>query len=191
MTGEAPQPSGRRLALQTGAAFVAAGVVTVLAVLPAEYGIDPTGFGRLTGLTRLAATAEVAAKPTAAPDVASSSPVPPRTDTLIIALAEGEELERKVWMRPGQSFVYSLVSDGDVYADFHGETLPRPKIEVMTYRVTDPLQGDPGRALHGGFTAPMEGFHGWFLRNLEARPVTVRVTLSGFYELRPYPPPQP
>jgi hypothetical protein len=38
MTGEAPQPSGRRLALQTGAAFVAAGVVTVLAVLPAEYG---------------------------------------------------------------------------------------------------------------------------------------------------------
>lgn len=190
MTASVPRPSGRRLLLQTGAAFVSATLVTVLGVLPAEYGVDPTGFGRLTGLTRLAAASDVAAQPTAPPGVAHASPVPYRTDTLVIPLAEGAEIERKVWMRPGQAFVYALVSDGDVYTDFHGETLPKPRIEVMTYRVTDPLQGDPARALNGSFTAPMEGFHGWFLRNLEGRPTTVRVTLSGYYELRPYETPQ-
>ena len=46
-----------------------------------------------------------------------------------------------------------------------------------------------GYGANGSFTAPMAGFHGWFFRNMEGRPVTIRVRLSGFYELRPYPPP--
>lgn len=63
-------------------------------------------------------------------------------------------------------------------------------MEVMTYRVEDPLDGGAAKAANGSFTAPMAGFHGWFFRNLEARPVKIRVRLAGFYELRPYPPPK-
>ncbi len=58
----------------------------------------------------------------------------------------------------------------------------------MTYRVEDPLAGGEAKAANGGFTASMAGFHGWFFRNMEARPVTITVKLAGFYELRPYPP---
>lgn len=48
-----PPPSIRTLALATlGAALVAA-LVLVVAVLPAEYGVDPTGLGARLGLTRL------------------------------------------------------------------------------------------------------------------------------------------
>ena len=44
-------PSRGNLARGTLIALVAAAAVSVLVVLPAERGIDLTGFGRLTGLT--------------------------------------------------------------------------------------------------------------------------------------------
>lgn len=44
---------GGRLALATAIAAVVAAVVLVVAVLPAEYGIDPTGLGAATGFARL------------------------------------------------------------------------------------------------------------------------------------------
>lgn len=183
----------RRLLVQTLAALGAATVVAVTAVLPAEYGIDPTGFGRLTGLTRLAAPQPARASPEAKA-VHGVSPTPFRADMLEITLPPGgapdAELERKVWMEAGQRMVYAWEADGDVYSDFHGETLPTPRLEVMTYRVEDPLAGGEGRAANGGLTAPLAGFHGWFFRNLEPRPVTIRVRIAGFYELRPYETPQ-
>lgn len=46
-------PSRKALALGTLAAFGVAALVLVLFVLPAEYGIDPTGVGGAMGLTRL------------------------------------------------------------------------------------------------------------------------------------------
>jgi hypothetical protein len=45
-----PLPSSRKLAGSVAAAAVAAAAILVLLVLPAEYEIDPTGFGRLIGL---------------------------------------------------------------------------------------------------------------------------------------------
>jgi hypothetical protein len=177
----------------TLAALAGASAVTVLLVLPAEYGVDPTGIGRLTGLTRLGASREVAvAPPQGAGAVAIEAARPWRSDTLTIRLAtggqDGSDTERKVWMVPSQAFLYSWSSDGEVYSDFHGETLPSPRIKVMTYLTTDPLKGEPATGLSGSFTAPMEGFHGWYFRNLEGRPVTITVRLAGFYDLRPYPP---
>lgn len=61
----------------------AAGAVLVLFWLPAEYGIDPTGVGALTGLTemgeikqQLAAEAEADAQAAATPDGAPATPMP-------------------------------------------------------------------------------------------------------------------
>lgn len=55
MTAAAPrdQPEPRKLAYATLGALAVAGVVLLAAVLPAEYGIDPTGVGALTGFARL------------------------------------------------------------------------------------------------------------------------------------------
>ena len=43
-----------RIALATAAAMFVAGVVLVTVVLPAEYGVDPTGAGNAFGLTQIA-----------------------------------------------------------------------------------------------------------------------------------------
>jgi hypothetical protein len=50
-------PSGQRIAWSVGLALVVAVIVLVVAVLPAEYGIDPTGIGRLLGLDALSSSA--------------------------------------------------------------------------------------------------------------------------------------
>lgn len=78
----------RGLIRSTLLAAGAAGAILVLFWLPAEYGIDPTGVGALTGLTemgeikeQLAAEAEAdalaaASEPTAAPALATGGPTP-------------------------------------------------------------------------------------------------------------------
>jgi hypothetical protein len=185
----------RALAIQAAAALGLAALAVVIFVLPAETGSDPTGLGKLMGLTDMAGPqaarmSEADLAKAAAYDHPANGAF--RTDEIEIKLGAygpAAEIERKVWAEPGQSFVYSWESDGEVYSDFHGETLPKPKMTVMTYRVEDPLAGGAARSASGGFTAPMAGFHGWFFRNMEGKPVTIRVKLAGFYETRPYPPP--
>ena len=46
-------PSSKSLFKATGVAAVIGGVVLVTTILPAEYGIDPTGLGQTMGLTLL------------------------------------------------------------------------------------------------------------------------------------------
>jgi len=50
---KADLPSTARLVRSTVIAGVSALAILVTVVLPSEYGIDPTGFGRLTGLTTM------------------------------------------------------------------------------------------------------------------------------------------
>jgi hypothetical protein len=46
-------PSSASLLRSTLIAAVVAGVLLVTCVLPAEYGVDPTGVGRVLGLTQM------------------------------------------------------------------------------------------------------------------------------------------
>ena len=64
--GESKPPTRRALALATASALGVALVVLVLFVLPAEYGVDPTGVGAATGIRQLA--------PDAAQDPTSDDP---------------------------------------------------------------------------------------------------------------------
>ena len=185
-------PSRQRLALIVGGALVAAAAVTVLFVLPAEFQVDPTGFGRVTGLSKLGAPQpkEVAvAAPTGPASATHSYPAPYRSDTVEIALAAGgdpdghDELEYKVRMKAGDSFVYAWSANAnpqEFYYDFHGETPAAPgakEAKVVEYQQT------LGAGANGVLVAPIPGVHGWYLQNQSAKPVTVKLKLSGFYEL--------
>ena len=46
-------PSSKQLVRSTVIAIAAAGAILVAVVLPAEYGIDPTGAGKVLGLTEM------------------------------------------------------------------------------------------------------------------------------------------
>jgi hypothetical protein len=85
-------PSSRHLLRSTAIAAATALVLLVTVVLPAEYGVDLTGVGRVLGLTRMGeikvALAKEAAAATAADSLAAragSAAVPPPADTLSVS----------------------------------------------------------------------------------------------------------
>lgn len=180
-------PSRRTLFTVLAAGSIAAAAILMGAVLPAEYHIDPLGIGKATGLLQLSAPEEVEMSLPDAPasPVAQFYPLEFRSDTVEIPLAAagdpGGDLEWKVRMRAGDTLVYSWTvsaSKEEFYADFHGETDPAPEVGVLTYKK------DWANTDHGALRAPFDGIHGWYLQNNAAEPVTVRLRLSGFYEMR-------
>ena len=188
--GHVPNPPSRRaLLLMTLGAAAAAAVIVAGFVLPAEFGIDPTGFGKLTGLTRLASPQEVRieAKAAGSAPLHRAYPTPWRSDSIDIPLTsaeqgEGSELEWKVKMKPGQSLVYSwtvsnITNPEEFYSDLHSQSVPHPKVEVISHEARTGLSGN------GALTAPFEGIHGWYLQNQSVGKAVVHLRLAGFYEL--------
>ena len=185
-TTDAPAstPSGARLVRATLLAVAIAGVMLVTAILPAEYGIDPTGMGRATGLYRAPVTAPAplptsAAAADGAAAVAGSlfkSATPFRSDEMSVTLAPGEGAEIKAQMAAGERLVFSWTSaGGGVDVDMHGESLDKGAGDRSYWT------GEFESTGHGAFEAPMAGNHGWFWQNLNDTPVTVTVKTSGFY----------
>ncbi len=183
-----PVPSAQSLATATTLAALVAAVVLVVAVLPAEYGVDPTGIGRALGLYRApvsdTAAADAAALANAAPMASGGtrltrSPVAYRSDEMSLTLKPGEGGEIKAVMAQGQHFVYTWsASGGPVDVDMHGEALDAKDAAAETSYWKDEEQaGDQGM-----FTAPIAGRHGWFWQNLNDDVVTVTVRTSGFYQ---------
>lgn len=91
---KADLPTTDRLIRSTVIAGVSALAILVTVVLPSEYGIDPTGFGRLTGLTTMGqikmqlaeeAAAEEALSAAVASGTANPTPVAPAADTQQLA----------------------------------------------------------------------------------------------------------
>lgn len=177
----------RQLTLVLAGAAVLAVAITTLVVLPAEYGIDPTGLGELAGFARLSAPAERLVETTnlAPPEVLKMTE-PFATDTVTIELLpfrlQRNGLEYKLSMHPGETLVYSWTASAPVYFEFHGHTAAtpdRPDIEVMNYLVgTEATQS-------GTLTAPLDGIHGWFFQNTTFEPVTIELHLAGNYRLEP------
>ncbi|HEX3484761.1 MAG TPA: hypothetical protein VHT51_06845 [Micropepsaceae bacterium] len=178
----------RRLAAFALAAAAVATVIMFCLFLPAEYGYDVTGFGKLTGLTNIAAAQPItvaAVAPTGGGSAARPAAASFRADTIDIPLPPDGELEYKVQMKAGDSIVYSWTVEGFenpewFYYDFHGETWPRPEGEKA--KIAEYAQ-KTGVKDAGSLVAPFEGVHGWYLQNQGGKPVTVHLKVSGFYQL--------
>lgn len=185
-------PSSKQLVRSTAIAIAAAGAILVAVVLPAEYGIDPTGAGKVLGLTemgqikmQLAAeaeadrAAEVAAAPTAEPVVApspASTTVPPaagRSDAMTITLSPGEGAEVKLVMDEGAKANFAwTVTGGVVNFDLHADGGGRS---------TSYEKGRGVPAAEGVLEAAFDGNHGWYWRNRGDSPVTVTLRTTGAY----------
>lgn len=174
MTAPAPATPVSLLRTTSMAAAVAA-VILLTVVLPAEYGFDPTGIGGRLGLTALAGERAVASS---MPDaVVVRRPTPFRSETLSLPLAAGQGIEIKSAMRAGERFEFSWTSDGGaVEVDFHGE---RPDDGD---RFTSYWAGAADTAAHGSFVAPFYGVHGWYWKNNGADAVTVKLSVSGYFD---------
>lgn len=189
-------PSSSQLVRSTLIAAAAAGAILVAVVLPAEYGVDPTGVGKVLGLTemgqiktQLAAEAEadratdLAAAATAAPAAAPPPAAEPattaatagtRSDEMSVTLAPGEGAEVKLVMERGARANYGWTVSGggvvnfDLHADGGG-------------RSTSYEKGRGVPSAQGVLEAAFDGNHGWYWRNRGNSPVTVTLRTRGAY----------
>lgn len=201
-TNPVEPPSARKLLISTLIAFLVAVVLLVTVVMPAEYALDPTGAGRLLGLTEMGeikgqlaeeaaadlardrATADVAAAPpTAAPVAAEDTqamradePAPPAEawqDEMQVVLQPGEGAEIKLTMKAGEQASFQwTVEGGVVNFDTHGDGGG----QAISYEKGRGLPSD-----EGVLEAAFDGSHGWFWRNRGMSPVTVVVRVRGQY----------
>ncbi|AMK23849.1 hypothetical protein [Sphingobium sp. TKS] len=180
-------PSPSTLAKATGGAVIAAAAILTLFVLPAEYGIDPTGVGTALGLTGMVAGKAQAAPAAPAPVTASDIPTPSkasiskstpwRQDEMTISLPPHSGQEVKAHMEKGDSFIFTWKSSGPIKAEMHGEELNAANDAFTDYWKELEISGG-----QGDFTAPFGGIHGWYFRNKGETPVTVTVKTVGFYK---------
>lgn len=172
-----PLPSLPKLIKATVFALIVAGVILITLVLPAEFGIDPTGIGKALSLTKLnskpAQTQALTPPTNEAVSISSNTPavepveqlstspvvkseVPFRSDELTITLQEDEGTEIKALMKKGEQFVFAWATDGGkVNFDMHGE---QPNSgEAFTSFWKDKQK----TSANGIFVAPFDGTHGW------------------------------
>lgn len=177
--------------------------ILIVAILPAEYGIDPTGLGDKLGLLALS-------KPSSSPsskmelsfNIGEYDPkaerinesvqglihleeVPFQSQVIDIEIEDLGEVEYKFIMSADSSFVYSwkvLNSRGEgVYYDFHGhpssaDAKNYPDRFEMAY-----ARGE-GTSQNGSFTSPFTGYHGFYFMNIEENAITVRLVISGYWQ---------
>jgi len=178
-------PSTKSLLKATVLAMTGAAIILVTTILPAEYGIDPTGIGKAMGLTVLNQPHASEVEPTPVipqPDSLSGNPLwkastEPRTHTMTLTLLPGKGAEIKSPMSVGDNFIFSWKTDGGlVYFDMHGEPPNALKDEFTSYWI-----GKNQKQASGNFIAPFEGTHGWYWQNTGATPVTITLKIDGFY----------
>jgi hypothetical protein len=206
MPSRAELPTSGQLVRST---LIAAGVATALlvtVVLPAEYGIDPTGAGRILGLTEMGeikTQLHDEAEADRAKDQAGQTPTAPATPAgpeqrsglfgsilaqLVIGPAAAQTAPAK-----SEEFSISLNAGegGEVKMDMKKGARATYSWKVEGGTVNHDTHGDgaggevsykKGRSVtgdEGTITAAFDGNHGWFWRNRGSAPVTVKVTASG------------
>jgi hypothetical protein len=158
------------------AAFIAF-VVLLLFVLPAEYGIDPSRIGHLTGISKLY-DGDAELDLGGAGSIHRAEPAAPRNDTFTFTIDGLQDNEYKLHLLANQSIVYHWTSTGVVNYDFHGEPdQPSRPGEYASYEVEQATTGS------GSFTAPFDGRHGWYFQNVGRDAVTITVETWGYYDV--------
>lgn len=195
-------PTTRQLIRSTIIAAVIATVILVTAVLPAEYGVDPTGVGSALGLTEMGrikvslareieraenaphtppaltvAPAATAAETTTAAAPSTAATPAPRSDVVTITLEPNQGREIKLAMREGTRVAFSWSTDrGVVNFDEHADSTIPPR-DYHGYRKGTAVAKDEGL-----LTAAFEGWHGWFWRNRGKEALTVTLRIRGDYQ---------
>lgn len=199
MPTRAELPTGRQLFRSTLIAIVTASILLVTVVLPAEYAVDPTGIGKVLGLTemgeikvQLAEEAERGAgaevnindvMPPVAPDadigMLTETLTEPAVqevwqDTIVLTIKPGEAAEIKLEMNRDDQVLYEwTTSRGHLNSDLHADGTAG---EFASYRKGRKEVSDAGR-----LTSAFDGAHGWFWRNRSNVDVEVTLRVRGEY----------
>lgn len=175
-----PLPSIRTLIITSITAILLAMVIFWVIVLPAEYGLDPTGFGKKFGLLQLASSPHQASKANviACPTETDSATALNWSDSVIINVPAQSGLEYKFFLDKNAKLEYHWKTDGDkLYYDFHGE----PKGDSSGYFKS--FEEATNHQASGKLIAPFAGKHGWYWENKSNKPITILLETRGNYKV--------
>jgi len=171
--------SGRTKALIAGGIVLAAAAAIVLFVLPAEFGIDPLGTGRATGLDKIAEPDNPELeRGMLREDVLMLSETPPQpaagvTDSWEYELAPYESVEFKYTLPEGEPMTFRWEATGTLNYDMHAHPFEGGTDLTESYAI------DEAQAMQGTYVPAFTGEHGWYWDNRSANNVTLRLTASG------------
>ncbi|MCO4822544.1 MAG: hypothetical protein KC469_10785 [Flavobacteriaceae bacterium] len=187
-------------------ALIIGAVVLLTAVLPAEYGLDPLGAGKLFGFSKLyqgdkkienielnsslnfkkikmekLGSSANTPKPMEADNPPPKTQYSKRMDTITVVVLANKGIEYKFKSLKYSSIKYEWSTDnGIVYIDFHGEVeQDNPPKNVFYESYTLAYSNN----MAGTLTAPFKGKHGWYFRNESKEDIVVTLILNGQYEL--------
>ena len=170
-----PPPSTTTLIRSSIIATLSAALALTVAILPAEYGIDPTGIGKTLGLTALSSTDNSDQNQQAANTL---SAIGIQEDTVNITVPANDGLEYKFYIKKGDSMKYTWSSgDGSLFFDFHGEPDGDTSGFFESYTVST------ADNVRGTFTASFDGTHGWYWQNESFAPMTISLKTQGKYKV--------
>jgi hypothetical protein len=176
-----------RLAVAAGAALLVAGLILVMFILPAQFGVDPLGSGARVGLLNPGVTGQqVQALETAASTNGQGEQavivVPQehafQQETIEFKVAAGEGMEYKYRLDKGEALLFSWKATGPVNYEFHAEPDGGPRGYAQTYET-----GQARSEASGTLIAPFFGIHGWFWENRGGQEITVTLTAAGYYNM--------
>ena len=188
-------PTTTQLIKSTIIAGLSALAILLTVILPAEYGIDPTGIGRGLGLTEMGEIKKQLAEEAEADrqletsqgdqsslwpnflglfiSTAHAEDAESWRDDATFILKPGDTAEWKLTMEQGQNAEYQmLVEGGRVNFDLHGHGSGKS----ITYE-----KGRGSTGSKGAFSAEFDGEHGWFWRNRDKVDVIVTIKVRGEY----------
>jgi hypothetical protein len=157
-------------------AAATAAIVLVVAVLPAEYGVDITGAGRTLGLLDLyAAEGAITESLTPAPE----GPVFARaerfsTDRRTFTIGAYGTLEFKYALDEHAAMIYEWTASAPVGFDFHTEPATNPD-------ASESFEKGEASTGRGAYVAPYSGIHGWYWKNNTEEDVSLTLLASGFF----------
>lgn len=200
-------PSTNQLLKSTTLAAVVAGVLLVTVVMPAEYGIDPTGIGNLIGLKKMgeirvsldkeaaadktkdASASSTLQKEVVNPAIASTPQQPPVATPQLVGTAAANALnhETQVTLAPDEGAEIKVdMSKGKKVQYTWSTDGGKANFDVHADSKTlgiDYHQYSKGssQSEQGTLEAAFDGSHGWFWRNRTSSPLTITLKTKGEY----------
>ena len=183
-------PTSAQLLKSTIIAIIMIVILFVMVILPAEYGTDPTGVGKILGLKEMGDIKMSLLEESQNESLQESEPFSIDTDSVEaekisdtinedvveITIEPGKAIEIKLEMKIGDIVQYEWRTiKGGLNYNLHGDGYKGSK-KSINYKKGRMVPSDSGE-----LKAEFDGYHGWFWRNREKFSVTVILQTSGDY----------
>jgi hypothetical protein len=181
-------PSTKKLVKSTVLAICIAAVILITTVLPAEYGIDPSGVGEMLDLTKMGKIKTSLAEEAASIKLKESTNselvesltsktyenqenVKIQNGEMVISLKPNEGKELKLYMKEGDEVNYTWFTDGvELKFDAHTDSGEYHNYNKGTKNSDQ-----------GILKAFYDGRHGWYWKNRTSQIVKIALQVEGRY----------